>query len=193
MAPGIASWQELLKRALTGSSPAAHYFQLATADEDGIPDSRTVVFRGFLPTDDDIAFVSDSRSAKVRQANANPHGAICWYIGEKRQQFRLQGRLIVVGAETENTELAQARQSAWKRLTRRTRMQFFWPEPGAVRTPDPRFEPAEPEDAHIPENFVFCFLSAERVFHLDLNHRPPDRFLFERQADNAWQLQAVNP
>jgi hypothetical protein len=54
---------------------------------------------------------------QVGEVEANPHGQICWYMPNTRQQFRISGQLQLVGAAASDAHLAAARQSAWCKLS----------------------------------------------------------------------------
>ncbi len=162
--PLAAPWMAPLKSALnhggTGRRTNARteakrkHVQMATVDpHTGRPSVRTVVFRGFLPqkfVDPTVAaaarseescclcFITDDRSAKFAHLGAGlTHGApveCCWWLDEAGVQFRVSGRALVATARSEDGVLRAAAAEVWERLGRSTKLQMFWPHPGADRS-----------------------------------------------------------
>ena len=193
-------WRIAIERALTlhGDEPAARWLQLATTAPDGWPAVRTVVFRGFLDDRDMLRFTTDTRSAKAEHLARDARGEACWYFHGSREQFRLAGRLDLIGADHSDPALLAARFAQWAGLSPPARMTFAWPEPGALLA-DPRHfrvSPPEPEEDP-PPSFGLLLLDPERVDHLDLRPEPHARFRYDRsKIDNTafvWETIAVNP
>jgi pyridoxamine 5'-phosphate oxidase len=162
--PLAAPWMAPLKSALNhgGTGRRTHsrtearrkHVQMATVDPDtGRPSVRTVVFRGFLPqkfvdpavtaaarSEDSccLCFITDDRSAKFAHLGAGlSHGApveCCWWLDEAGVQFRVSGRALVATAHSEDGVLRAAAAEVWERLGHSTKLQMFWPHPGADRS-----------------------------------------------------------
>jgi PPOX class probable FMN-dependent enzyme len=174
------------------SRPDSRYLQLATIDAEGYPANRTVVFRGFVEASDLLRIVSDTRSSKVAQIQAQPMAAACWYFSKTREQFRLRGELTLITAETAAAEDQNMRQQLWQNLSDAARQQFTWPTPGQVRQ-DSAF-PAEPPDHQTPlPHFCLVLLQPNRVDHLALRGNPQDRMIYTLRPQGDWQTQTVNP
>ncbi len=120
---------------------------------------RTVVFRGFYAPPAPRAglaavhlrIVTDARSGKVADAARNDGAEAAWYFPVTREQWRVAGRLCVVGhagvlAGTPpggsgdvggggggGDALQAARADAWHALSDAARAQFAWPMPAAAR------------------------------------------------------------
>lgn len=125
------------------------HVQIATVDpQTGRPSVRTVVFRGFLPQKyvDDAAgaeescclcFITDCRAAKfVHLGGGRSQGApieCCWWLDEAGVQFRISGHALVATARSEDHLLRAAAAEVWGRLGDSTKLQMFWPHPGAAR------------------------------------------------------------
>ncbi|MFL5893465.1 MAG: pyridoxal 5'-phosphate synthase, partial [Solirubrobacterales bacterium] len=62
---------------------------LATVDEDGSPDARMVLLKGFDP--DGFRFFTNLGSAKARQLRAHPWAALILYWRELDRQVRIRG------------------------------------------------------------------------------------------------------
>lgn len=190
----LAPWRSALSRALhrNRSLVYARYAQLATVQANR-PANRTVVFRGFLDGSNTLKFVTDRRSKKVEQIAENPWGALCWYFPKTREQFRISGKLTVVTATEEDSDLLHLREMAWLALSEGARSQFAWPHPGQ---PKSKSEASSQElIAHTNPLEAFCLLllAPQEVDHLELKGQPHQRCGYILDADNTWQQQALNP
>jgi pyridoxamine 5'-phosphate oxidase len=227
-AEDLAPWRSPLARALhrNRSQPFARYFQLATVRADGSPANRTVVFRGFLAQTNLqtnlLMIISDRRSEKITQLQQNPQAEICWYFTQTREQFRLSGQLMAIGAEAAGVDAAwsQARIDLWRNLSDNARSQFYWPQPKAPRVAEAVEGQLNSEDSnakdfdvtncdaqHPPASFDVLFFGAHSVDHLVLRGNPQSRQLYHRVSapvansasdpaqllNNAWQIIPVNP
>ena len=191
----IAPWRGLLRAALHRNRSLSHarYLQLATVRSDGRPANRTVVFRGFCQHSDRLQFVTDGRSEKVAHIQGNAWAEACWYFPKTREQFRLSGQLILVSADCDNTQLQQARRTAWEQLSDRAREGFAWPPPGEPRTQIEAFEGLQVDSIEPLPQFCLLLLDADCVDLLQLRSNPHDRRLYERQDDGTWSDRELNP
>ena len=85
---------------------------LATVDDDGLPDARTVVLTSV--GDDAVTFHTDARSRKVDQLRALPRAALVVRWDEHARQVVLRGAAVEVSTEACRT--AFARQSRYLQL-----------------------------------------------------------------------------
>lgn len=69
---------------------------LATVDNDGLPDVRMVLLKGFGP--DGFVFYTNTGSRKGRQLAANPKAALCFHWKSLRRQVRVRGPVEPVTA-----------------------------------------------------------------------------------------------
>ncbi|MGC1309899.1 MAG: Npun_F5749 family FMN-dependent PPOX-type flavoprotein [Phormidesmis sp.] len=193
----LAPWRSPLSRAIhrNRSVPFSRYLQLATIKPDGTPANRTLVFRGFLAQSNQLMFICDRRSQKIEQIAQNPNAEACWYFTKTREQFRLSGQLTLVTTDTAPTDLRQARQQTWQKLSDSARIQFNWPQPKALRADDDAFQPAQPNDQTPTDNFCLLLLAAHSVDHLALRGDPQSRHLYKKSASASepWQVTAINP
>ncbi|MDX2240127.1 MAG: pyridoxamine 5'-phosphate oxidase family protein [Leptolyngbyaceae cyanobacterium bins.302] len=190
----LAPWRSPLARALhrNRSLPYARYLQLATVRPDGHPANRTVVFRGFLDDTNQIKIVTDARSEKATQIEHNAWGEACWYFPNTREQFRLSGKLTLVGEDCTDQNLSQARQRSWQELSDAARTQFAWAHPGKSRDEN-GFNPAPPDPSIPLPHFCLLLLNPTQVDHLELRGDPQNRYIYQFQPTNNWQMQVVNP
>ena len=109
-----------------------NYVQLATVTNDGFPKCRTVVQRGLLRQGEHsvLKFITDKRSEKVQQIASNPKCELVWWFLKTSEQYRISGELTLVGNDSQNVELLQARKQQWGQLRDTAREQFYWEQPG---------------------------------------------------------------
>lgn len=100
---------ELIAQGVRDRHSAFHLPVLATCAVDGLPAARTVVLRGFEPSQRTIIFHTDRRSAKMRELAAQPRAAIVFYDAGQKIQVRLAGPTVTHA----NDAIAAA---AWARL-----------------------------------------------------------------------------
>jgi PPOX class probable FMN-dependent enzyme len=191
----LALWRSPLARALhrNRSLAFARYLQLATVRATGRPANRTVVFRGFLADTNQLKFITDIRSQKAEEINLYPWGEICWYFPQTREQFRIAGQLILVGADYPEVQLCSSRRTAWQELSEATRLQFAWPHPGDDKAPAGAFDSAAPDAIEPLPNFCLLLLEPETVDLLELRGEPQNRSLYRRDGEGNWSVRSVNP
>ncbi|MEG3847327.1 pyridoxamine 5'-phosphate oxidase family protein [Microcoleus sp. herbarium19] len=191
----LALWRSPLARALhrNRSLHESRYLQLATVRADGRPANRTVVFRGFLNDTNHLKFITDIRSQKVEEIDLYPWGEVCWYFPKTREQFRIAGKLVLVGAEYPDAELCLSRRTAWQELSEAARSQFAWPHPGEDKAEAGAFDSASPDAIEPLANFCLLLLEAETVDLLELRGEPQNRSLYGRDLSGNWFVREVNP
>lgn len=171
-------WIELLRAALADEfgDGKPHICTLATVDEDGNPDARSVVCR-WIDEAGRLYFASDARSEKGRQLRRCPAAAAVFWLPRRREQFRLRGKPVEILDATPNPPL---RQQIWQDLSPASRALFAWPPPGAERGENESAFPRE-LDAATPIAPTFAVLSfyADEVQHLDLNPHPHERTVWQ--------------
>ncbi|MGB3494084.1 MAG: Npun_F5749 family FMN-dependent PPOX-type flavoprotein [Elainellaceae cyanobacterium] len=201
----LAPWRSPLSRALhrNRSLPNARYFQLATVRPNGQPANRTVVFRGFTPESDRLQTVTDTRSQKIHQIEHLTWGEICWYFPKTREQFRLNGSLLLIKPDDSNATAQEMRSRLWQVLSDNARSQFGWPCPGTpllatsdfetsdFETSDFESQPLDPDSP--PDTFCILVLEPVWVDHLELRGNPQNRYIYKRDAPDSWSVQAVHP
>src|SRR5262245_6085900 len=87
----FAAWFEEAKR----SEPAdATAMTLATVDENGLPDARMVLLKGF--DERGFVFYTNTDSAKGRELERNPRAALVFHWPKLNRQVRLRGLVTPV-------------------------------------------------------------------------------------------------
>jgi pyridoxamine 5'-phosphate oxidase len=191
----LAPWRQILTGVLhrNRKHPYSRYFQLATVQTDGYPANRTVVFRGFLNNTDQLKIITDSRSQKISDIKHQPFAEACWYFTETREQFRLLGKLTLIGANNGDVEQLSWRASTWQELSDNARIQFAWAHPGKERANPEAFAPPQPDAVKPLPEFCLLLLDPVKVDHLQLRGEPQNRYLYTRDALGNWTCLEINP
>ena len=90
---------EWLKRAVEDGIPAPHAVNIATVDDDGVPDARVVILKDVTGAGWEIASSTDS--PKGRQLTAHPAAALTFFWPEAGRQIRIRG-IVSTGTTEEN-------------------------------------------------------------------------------------------
>jgi pyridoxamine 5'-phosphate oxidase len=191
----LAPWRSPLSRALhlNRSQPYSRYLQLATVRTDGRPANRTVVFRGFLENTNQLQIITDSRSEKISQIERQPWIEACWYFTKTREQFRLLGKLSVVGINDADENLQKARRLVWHNLSDAARSQFAWSAPGQPKDESSVVSNLSPSSSESLDNFCLLLLDSERVEHLELRGEPQNRWRYSLDESQGWLVEQINP
>jgi pyridoxamine 5'-phosphate oxidase len=131
-------WRTMLDVSMARSRKVrgGNYVQLATATSEGEPRVRTVVQRGLLAHGGHATvfkFITDARSEKVAQLRHRADAEMCWWFLKSSEQYRVRGKLTVVGNgedEEEDAALLAVRKQQWGNLRDAAREQFYWTQPG---------------------------------------------------------------
>jgi pyridoxamine 5'-phosphate oxidase len=111
----------------------------------------------------------DARSRKVEEVAKTPYAEVAWYFPGTRDQFRIFGRLSIIGpgiqgapGDMYNSDpfWQGLRESTWKGLTDAARSQFAWPVPGIPRLEEDeeRFKDTRPDLKEGPPLDSFCLV-----------------------------------
>lgn len=102
----IGRFRDLFERALRSEIPEPTATALATADAEGRPSVRMVLLKGF--DERGFVFFTNLESRKAREAEENPHAALCFFWQPLEVQVRIEGRVEPVSA-TEADEYFDSR------------------------------------------------------------------------------------
>ncbi len=201
----LPPWRSAIARALhrNRSLPHARYLQLATVDGHNRPTNRTLVFRGWLEPESQLKFVTDirrrslsygeSQKALNLDSGASDWAEICWYFPKTREQFRVNGKLLLVKANCATASHYKARQEAWQQMSDSGRISFAWATPGANRSAElEAFNPPQPDSQQPLDNFCLLLLTPVAVDHLELRGEPQNRYRYEL-VSGEWAMREVNP
>eukprot|EP00241_Pyramimonas_parkeae_P011147 CAMPEP_0114225290 /NCGR_PEP_ID=MMETSP0058-20121206/582_1 /TAXON_ID=36894 /ORGANISM="Pyramimonas parkeae, CCMP726" /LENGTH=225 /DNA_ID=CAMNT_0001335863 /DNA_START=196 /DNA_END=873 /DNA_ORIENTATION=- len=196
----VISWfdRHSTSSARTRKVRGGNYVQIATVAPDGSPTCRTVVFRGWVETEDGqkaLKMITDVRSEKVVHVAANPACEMVWWIAKTSEQYRIQGDLQLIGNDHDNKELVAQRKQQWGNLSDAAREQFFWESPGVPFSgaPSPP-KGGRNEDGELipaPDTFLLMLLWPKKVKYLRLT----DNFAQNDHLteSGAWVSSRVNP
>ncbi len=174
-------------------APYSRFVQLATVRADGRPANRTVIFRGFVDETSQLTFASDSRSPKVAELGRSPWAEVCWYFPVTHEQFRISGQVGLVGGEASDPRLLDARRTCWRELAESVRISFTWPAPGEPRAERVPFPTDHPDPEEPLPHFCLLILDPHEVDQLELNGKPQNRWVYNRDDRGRWSGAEVNP
>lgn len=186
------SWLNLLESSLSNNAqlPESRFLQLATLSESGLPDNRTVVFRGFHESNQ-LIIVTDTRSEKWRQLERNNNTSVCWYFSKTREQYRIGGSVELISQMSPLWKTLGVQQ--WMALSEAGRHQFLWGEPKRPRAENESLSIVDPVNAdRPPEHFALLLVKASQVEYLTLRGQPQTRLCFSI-GDDGWQCLSVIP
>lgn len=185
----MPQWRQALIKSLhkTRSMPESRFFQLATCDSHGMPQCRTVVFRG-ISDDNELIVISDTRTHKYTELNETPHAQCCWYFTKTREQYRLTTSVAILTLSARESLVREQ----WSKLSDAGKKQFLWGEPGTPRH-DASPLHAEGDFSRVPDYFCVLLLSIESVDYLNLRGNPQIREWHTKDANDNWQCQPVIP
>lgn len=210
-----ASWRQLLQVSSNRSRQirGSNYVQLATTDG-GQARCRTVVFRGYvqnLPLEHPCAvecdglpstmkMVTDLRSHKVSEIAKDSSAEMVWWFPKTSEQYRVQGRLVLVGGGPfeydADPALGTARKELWGKVSDAARESFLdTAVPAAPFAPATQSPPHGGRDARgkvlpVPDNFLLLLLLPHKVDYLRLTNMYRQIDVYQ---DGQWSRQRVNP
>jgi len=184
----LPPWRPLLRgaRQREGRSPQARWLHLASLGADGAPRVRTLVFRGWGGPDQ-LDLLTDARSSKSSELQAEPRVELCWLLPKARAQFRLRGHRLVMPTADDRA----ARQQHWEQLHPGARSLWGWPEPGAPFQADAGFPSELADGTPLPPCFELVRIQLEQVELLELTGHPHRRRRW--RADQGWSEERLNP
>ena len=172
-------WSALEDGSKSGSS--YNLLQLATVDEGNKPAVRTIVLRQFRRQPEQLLFVTEASSEKLRHIQANNEVSLLGYDPGTWTQIRLSGRASVPMEEEE-------RLSQWKMLSSRTRRSFL-PRDACTRAVDQAFEEViicDNQGSVPPTSFALVKVILHTAELLDVSEEEHVQYNFQ-QADGRWR------
>ncbi len=165
---------------------------LATVDEDGMPNVRMVLLKGF--DEHGFVFYTNFESAKGREILASRKAAMCFHWKSLRRQVRVRGPVEIVGdAEADAYYAARPRGSrigAWaSKQSRALESRFALEKAAAEYTA--KFALGEIPRPHHWSGFRIVPMSIE--FWHDRPFRLHDRLVFTRNDSDGWDKARLYP
>ena len=170
--------------------PLDEAMTLATVDEEGRPDARMVLLKGFGP--EGFRFFTNYESAKGRELEANPRAALVVYWRELDRQVRVRGEVERLPAGESDAYFASrprdsqiaAAVSPQSRPIEREELDRRYAELAAQ---------LGDSDLRRPEHWGGYLLRPEVIeFWQGRESRMHDRLVYTRQPD-GWEIQRLGP
>ena len=182
-------WRQQLTKSLhqTRNTPESRYFQLATCDANGLPQCRTVVFRG-MTDDHALEVISDTRTSKYLEMSQQPDVQVCWYFAKTREQYRFTATADIITSSDDAKRVA----SHWQKLSDAGKKQFLWGEPDTVRDPTLPLV-VDGDFSNVPSHFCLLHLTVKAVDYLNLRGNPQLREKHAIGANGEWLTTSVIP
>ena len=175
------SWVDQLNALIFQDRPGLPVIAvLATVDDAGAPQARSVVLRR-VSAEGDLLVVSDGRSAKNAEIRARGTAALVIYFESSRIQFRFRCAAEAIPGGRDD----------WEALTPATRAMFGWPHPGAAWQGPAGFKPELDGSAPIPDSFEALELHPVEVEILELALFPHVRKRYRKGL--GWAAERLNP
>ena len=175
-----------------GDVPLAEAMTLATVDENGSPDARMVLLKGFGP--DGFRFFTNYESAKGEELAASPRAALVIYWCELDRQVRVRGEVERLSAEDSDAYFASrprdsqiaAAVSPQSRPIEREELERRYAELAA------ELGESSPER---PDHWGGYLLRPEVIeFWQGRDSRMHDRFRYSRKTgDEGWSIERLAP
>lgn len=183
-------WATRLQKSLQISKdmPESRFLQVATIDESGVPQNRTLVFRSLDADSAVLSVISDLRTPKIAELRGDPRASICWYFTRSREQFRLACSTTILVHGIDGVDLT----SQWKALSAQGKKQFLWGEPKTRRVDDGPLQATVPDNSSPPPHFCQINFHVAEVDYLNLKANPQYRELHQLQ-DGQWSSVSVIP
>jgi len=211
--PTDQSWRSLLEVSIAKSRKirGSNYVQISTVSKDGEPRCRTVVFRGFLNSENlpenhpmslqngghfdgkpcVMKMCTDLRSKKVGEVAHQPISEMVWWFPKTSEQYRVRGSLLLAGDDNDDKALQISRKEMWGNLGDPSRESFLDDEsvlPMGGRDEDGKVVP-------VPSNFLLMLLNPTYVDYLRLTGAQYRQI--DQRADNTlqstWSSKRVKP
>jgi pyridoxamine 5'-phosphate oxidase len=182
----FGEWFELAEREV----PLAEAMTLATVDDEGAPDARMVLLKGFGP--DGFCFFSNYESAKGTELATNPRAALVIYWRELDRQVRIRGTVERLSPEDSDAYFASRPRDS--RIAAAISPQS---RPIEREELDRRYEELERElgaaEPDRPGSWGGYVVRPEAIeFWQGRDSRMHDRFLYTREGE-GWRIERLAP
>lgn len=188
----LVMFAEWLNNAMEKDSHYANAMTLCTANEDGLPDCRTVLLRNI--SYNGLTFFTNYRSAKGKQIEHNSKSCLLFFWKELQRQVKVQGEIrFLPSVESdayfasrpfENQVAAWASHQSEPVMNRKTLDDLF----------DKELKKHAGKIVPRPEHWGgYVLLPASFEFWQGRSGRLHDRIRYTRQQDHNWKLERLMP
>jgi pyridoxamine 5'-phosphate oxidase len=171
--------------------PLAEAMTLATVDEDGSPDARMVLLKGFGP--EGFRFFSNYESAKGTELEANPRAALVIYWRELDRQVRVRGAVERLPAVNSDAYFASRPRDS--RIAASISPQSQPIEREELERRYAELEGETGEDGPLrPEHWGGYLIRPDAIeFWQGRESRMHDRFLYTPASGGGWTIDRLAP
>ncbi|WP_251020189.1 pyridoxal 5'-phosphate synthase [Streptomyces sp. ISL-98] len=184
-------FHQWFEEAVAAGQTEPHTMSLATVDEDGLPDVRTLMLHD--ADEHGWHFASHTTSAKGRHLAAHAHAALGFYWPAQGRQVRVRGR-VTTGTPAESRADLHARSTGALASALVGRQSEILPEyEELVRASEAAWERAQAEpDADVPTWTLYVVEPAEVEFFQGDERRRHVRLRYRREGE-AWVRELLWP
>lgn len=180
-------WRDILRDALAVEYGTAPWIAtLASVDLEGRPRARTVILRR-VDEEGRAWVISSAQSDKNGQLRGLGFAELVVYLPGRREQFRLAGRVRVLG----EAEGDGRRGEMWASISDAARATFFWPTIGKPVSGCGPVVESVGASTPMPASFEMIVLSPDRVEHLTTARLPHVRTRWREET--GWEAEGINP
>lgn len=182
-------WISRLEKSLqqTRGIPESRYFQMATCNDQSLPQVRTLVLRELDNENQFLYAYSDLRTEKIAEIRLRSDCALCWYFAATREQYRITCKAKIITLDSEPERLY----ACWQSMSDHGKKQYFWGQP---KTPleDKQLLNNAGVSTKPPAHFCLIAFDPSEVDYLALKSSPHQRVLSIKDK-KGWISRAVVP
>lgn len=187
----IEQFQQWYDEAVRRSEPHPEAMTLATADKNGRPSARIVLYKGM--DQQGIVIFTNYTSRKAVEMTENPYAALVFYWPGLYRQVRIEGRVERISAEESQRYFIsrpyESQISAWI-----SEQSQIIPDREYLQARYEKYrEKFSPGEVKCPDFWGGFRLIPDRMeFWIGRDHRLHDRFCY-RKYNNQWQMVRLAP
>ncbi|OAH14834.1 pyridoxine/pyridoxamine 5'-phosphate oxidase [Streptomyces jeddahensis] len=185
-------FEQWFAEAVAAGQTEPHTVALATTDEDGLPDVRTVMLHG--ADADGWSFATHATSRKGRQLAGRPYAALGFYWPVQGRQVRLRGPVTVASPEEGQADLHARSTGALAAALVGRQSDVLASREELIRASEAAWDRAQREpDAPAPTWTLYRVVPDEVEFFQGDERRQHVRLAYRRAAGSGWVRQLLWP
>ncbi|MFJ3932221.1 MULTISPECIES: pyridoxal 5'-phosphate synthase [unclassified Streptomyces] len=178
--------------AAAAGQPEPHTMSLATVDEVGLPDVRTLMLHG--ADGEGWHFASHATSTKGRQLAAHPRAALGFYWATQARQVRVRGSVTAGTAEEGQADLHARSTGALAAALTGRQSEPLGSQAELVAESEAAWVRAQEEpDAPVPTWTAYCLAPEEVEFFQGDTHRRHVRLRYRLGGNGEWDRELLWP